>query len=125
MAVGAASGVVPVYLAELAPHEIRGSLAGRNEVMVAVGALAAFVMNAIIGSLWGEFHGVWRIMLAVATLPALFLYFGMLRVPESPRWLVTRGRVEEARAVLDTIRPHDRAVAETEQIEQIAAANFG
>ena len=121
MAVGAASGVVPVFLAELAPHEIRGSLAGRNEVMVAVGALAAFVMNAIIGSIWGEAHGVWRIMLAVATIPALILLFGMMRVPESPRWLVAQGRVEEAREILDTIRPHDRAVAETAQIEQIAA----
>ena len=120
MAVGAASSVVPVFLAELAPHEIRGSLARRNEVMVAVGALAAFVMNAIIGNVWGEVHGVWRIMLAVAVAPALVLLFGMMRVPESPRWLVAHGRVDEAREVLKTIRPADRAAAETDQIAQIA-----
>lgn len=50
LAVGGASTVVPVYLAELAPIEIRGSLAGRNELMIVVGQLAAFVINAIIGN---------------------------------------------------------------------------
>ncbi len=54
LAVGAASTVVPVYLAELAPYEIRGSLAGRNEVMIVVGQLAAFVINAIIGNIWAK-----------------------------------------------------------------------
>jgi MFS transporter, SP family, major inositol transporter len=49
LAVGGASTVVPVFLAELAPYEIRGSLAGRNEVMIVVGQLSAFVINAIIG----------------------------------------------------------------------------
>ena len=51
LAVGGASTVVPVFLAELAPYEIRGSLAGRNEMMIVVGQLAAFVINAIIGNL--------------------------------------------------------------------------
>ena len=70
LAVGGASGVVPVYLAEMAPYEIRGSLAGRNELMIVVGQLAAFVVNAIIFTVWGEHEGVWRIMLAVCALPA-------------------------------------------------------
>ncbi|MCH6470088.1 sugar porter family MFS transporter [Sinomonas terrae] len=120
LAVGGASGVVPVFLAELAPYEIRGSLAGRNEVMVAVGALAAFVMNAVIGNVWGELPEVWRIMLAVCGLPALFLFFGMLRMPESPRWLVSKGRISEAEAVLGTIRPLERARAEVADIVRIA-----
>ncbi|MHC6592830.1 sugar porter family MFS transporter [Arthrobacter sp. C152] len=120
LAVGGASAVVPVFLAELAPYEIRGSLAGRNEVMVAVGALAAFVMNAIIGSLWGHIPGVWRIMLLVSAVPAVFLFFGMLRMPESPRWLITKGRTEEAETVLASIRPLDRAHAETAEIHQAA-----
>jgi major inositol transporter-like SP family MFS transporter len=83
LAVGGASSVVPVYLAELAPYEIRGSLAGRNELMIVIGQLAAFAVNAIIGNLWSEFGGVWRIMLAVAAVPAVALFFGMLRMPES------------------------------------------
>jgi MFS family permease len=88
--------------------------------MVAVGALAAFVMNAIIGSVWGELPGVWRIMLAVSALPAVFLFIGMLSMPESPRWLVSKGRVEEAKAVLETVRPLDRALAEVTEIVTIA-----
>lgn len=66
LAVGGASTVVPVYLAELAPFEIRGSLAGRNELMIVVGQLAAFVINAIIGNVFGHHDGVWRYMLAIA-----------------------------------------------------------
>jgi major inositol transporter-like SP family MFS transporter len=120
LAVGGASTVVPVFLAELAPYEIRGSLAGRNEVMIVVGQLAAFVINAIIGNVWGEHEGVWRIMLAVAALPALTLIFGMLRVPESPRWLISKGRNDEAVAVLRTIRSPERAQAEFDEIAHVA-----
>src|SRR5699024_10579789 len=65
LAVGAASTTVPVYLAELAPFEKRGSLVTRNEVMIVVGQFAAFVINAIIFNIWGEHEGVWRYMLAV------------------------------------------------------------
>ncbi|MDQ1059977.1 major inositol transporter-like SP family MFS transporter [Arthrobacter globiformis] len=120
LAVGGASSVVPVYLAELAPYEIRGSLAGRNELMIVIGQLAAFVVNAIIGNVWGEFGGVWRIMLAVAAVPAVALFVGMLRMPESPRWLISRGRSQDALAVLKTIRSSDRAEAEMADVKHLA-----
>ena len=119
LAVGGASTVVPVYLAELAPYEIRGSLAGRNEVMIVTGQLAAFIINAIIGNLWGENNGVWRIMLAVAAVPAICLMFGMLRVPESPRWLIAQGRSEDAYQVLKTIRSQQRARAEVDMVTEL------
>jgi major inositol transporter-like SP family MFS transporter len=120
LAVGGASSVVPVYLAELAPYEIRGSLAGRNELMIVIGQLAAFAVNAIIGNLWSEFGGVWRIMLAVAAVPAVALFFGMLRMPESPRWLISQGRTQEALAVLKTVRSSDRAEAEMADVKHLA-----
>ena len=120
LAVGGASSVVPVYLAELAPYEIRGSLAGRNELMIVIGQLAAFVVNAIIGNVWGELPGVWRIMLAVAALPAIALFFGMLRMPESPRWLISQGRAQEALEVLSTIRSPERAAAEMADVKHLA-----
>jgi sugar porter (SP) family MFS transporter len=116
LAVGAASTVVPVFLAELAPYEIRGSLSGRNEMMIVVGQLAAFVVNAVVGNVWGEYGGVWRIMLAFVTLPAIALFVGMLRVPESPRWLIDHGKFDEAVAVLRELRPAGRAEAEARSI---------
>src|SRR6476661_5203892 len=98
LAVGGASTVVPVFLAELAPFEIRGSITGRNELAIVVGQFAAFV---------------------VCALPAIALFFGMLRMPESPRWLVEKGRDEEALAVLKQVRSEDRALAELAQVEQV------
>lgn len=121
LAVGGASTIVPVYLAELSPYEIRGSITGRNELAIVTGQLAAFVINAIIlSTLHGTVEGVWRIMFAVCALPAAALFIGMLRMPESPRWLASKGRDDEALAVLETVRPKDRAVAELKEVELIA-----
>ena len=96
LAVGGASTVVPVFLAELSPYEIRGSITGRNELAIVVGQLSAFVVNAILGVTLGHVDGVWRLMFAVCALPAVALFFGMLRMPESPRWLVEKGKYDEA-----------------------------
>ena len=120
LAVGGASTVVPVYLAELAPYEIRGSITGRNELAIVSGQLAAFVCNAIIGTVWGHVDGIWRFMFGICALPAVALFVGMLRMPESPRWLVEKGRHDEALAILRTIRSEDRAIAELGQVELIA-----
>ena len=125
LAVGGASTVVPVFLAELAPYEIRGSLAGRNELMIVVGQLAAFVVNAIIGNVWGHVDNIWRVMFAVCALPAIALFFGMLRMPESPRWLVNRGDVAQAEAVLATIRTPERAAAEAAELRSLVVAESG
>lgn len=104
----------------MAPFEIRGSLAGRNELMIVVGQLAAFVVNAIIAQLFGHQPGVWRIMFSICALPAIVLFFGMLRMPESPRWYVEKGRNEEALAVLKTIRSDERAEAEFAEVSHVA-----
>lgn len=120
LAVGGASTVVPVYLAELAPFEIRGSITGRNELAIVSGQLAAFVVNAVIGTTLGHVEGVWRIMFAVCAVPAVALFFGMLRMPESPRWLVEKGRHEDAFNVLKTVRNEDRARAELAEVEHVA-----
>lgn len=121
LAVGGASTVVPVYLAELAPYEIRGAITGRNEVAIVTGQLAAFVMNAIIGNVFGDYAGVWRMMFAICAIPAICLFIGMLRMPESPRWLVEKGREEQALSVLKTVRNEDRAVAELQDVRSVAS----
>lgn len=125
LAVGGASTLVPVYLAELAPLEIRGSITGRNELAIVSGQLAAFVINAIIGTTFGNLNGVWRIMFSICALPAIALFVGMLRMPESPRWLVEKGRRDQALAVLKTVRSESRAIAELHEVERITAEAHG
>ena len=120
LAVGGASTTVPVYLAEVSPFERRGSLVTRNEVMIVSGQFAAFIINAIIFSVWGENDVVWRWMLLVAVLPAFALFFGMLRMPESPRWLISQDREDEALEVLKQVRSPERAEAEMVEVHALA-----
>lgn len=121
LAVGAASATVPVYLAELAPTERRGRLSGRNELAIVVGQMLAFIINAIIANVWGTHGSIWRWMLLVCTIPAICLFFGMLKMPESPRWLLEHGRRDDALAVLMQVRNEDRARAEMAEVERLAA----
>jgi sugar porter (SP) family MFS transporter len=120
LAVGGASATVPVYLAEIAPAERRGSLVTRNEVMIVSGQFAAFIINFIIFRIAGENPDVWRYMLVVAVLPAIALLVGMLRMPESPRWLVSQGRDDDALAVLKQVRSPERAAAEMAEVHLLA-----
>jgi major inositol transporter-like SP family MFS transporter len=120
LAVGGASATVPVYLGEMAPVERRGSLVTRNEVMIVSGQFAAFVVNAIIVNVWGEHPSVWRYMLVVAVLPAIALLIGMLRVPESPRWLSSQERDADALTVLKQVRSSERAEAEMTEVRALA-----
>ncbi|MCU1405521.1 MAG: transporter, partial [Glaciihabitans sp.] len=120
IAVGGASVTVPVFLAEVAPTEKRGSLVTRNELMIVTGQLSAFAINAVIGTVWGEHDNVWRYMLTVAVLPAIALFIGMFFVPESPRWLLSKGREADALATLKQIRSEDRAIAELEEVRELA-----
>jgi major inositol transporter-like SP family MFS transporter len=125
LAVGGASTVVPVFLAELAPFEIRGSITGRNELAIVLGQFTAFVVNYILLATLGHVHGLWRIMFGVCALPAIALFIGMMRMPESPRWLIEKGRDEDALAVLKTVRSEDRALAELRQVETIREEEKG
>lgn len=120
LAVGGASATVPVYLSEISPVERRGSLVTRNEVMIVSGQFAAFVINAIIFNVWGEHQSIWRFMLLVAVAPAVVLFVGMLRMPESPRWLVLQGRDDEALEVLRQVRSEERAQAEMAEVHRLA-----
>ncbi len=120
LAVGGASVTVPVYLAEVSPAERRGALVTRNELMIVSGQLLAFTSNAIIAQVGGESGGVWRWMLVIATLPAVVLWFGMLVMPESPRWLASKTRFGEALEVLKQVRSKQRAEAELAEVSALA-----
>lgn len=116
LAVGGASVNVPTYLAEIAPVNRRGKIVTRNELMIVTGQLMAFFFNAIIGITWGEDGGVWRYMLVLAALPALALGIGMLKMPESPRWLISKNLLAEGASVLKLIRPAEQAQKEITEI---------
>jgi major inositol transporter-like SP family MFS transporter len=120
LAVGGASVTVIAYLSEVSPAERRGRLVTQNELMIVSGQLLAFVCNAVLGGLWGESGGVWRWMLVIATLPAVALWFGMLVMPESPRWLASKGRYAEALEVLRQVRDARRAESELAEVRALA-----
>ncbi|KAK1185152.1 sugar porter family MFS transporter [Streptomyces sp. NBS 14/10] len=120
LAVGGASVTVPVYLAEVSPAERRGALVTRNELMIVSGQLLAFTSNAIIANIGGESGGVWRWMLVIATIPAVVLWFGMLVMPESPRWLASQSRFNDALGVLKQVRSQQRAEAELAEVSTLA-----
>lgn len=117
LAVGGASVTVPTFLAELSPAESRGKIVTQNEFMIVTGQLLAFTFNAVLGTTLGESGHVWRYMLVIASLPAVILWFGMLIVPESPRWLASKGKLGAALQVLKQIRKENRVTSELKEIE--------
>jgi len=124
LAVGGASATVPLFIAELAPAQRRGQLVSQNELMIVTGQLVAYTSNAVLANAWDAQAHIWRVMLGIASLPAVVLFVGMLFVPESPRWLASHGRTAEAMAVLRRVRVGDIG-AERAEIEASAAQTDG
>ncbi|MFJ9291942.1 sugar porter family MFS transporter [Bacillus halotolerans] len=120
LAVGGASSMVPAFLAEMAPYEKRGRMVTQNELMIVGGQFLAYVFNAILGVAMADTGHVWRYMLVLCVIPALLLFASMLMVPESPRWLTSKGKKSEALRVLKLIRDEKRAEAEFKEIQAAA-----
>ena len=121
LAVGGASVTIPALLAEMSPFEQRGRIVTQNHLMIVTGQLLAFAINAALGIAYSSTSSTWRYMLAIPSLPAVLLWIGMLGVPESPRWLIVKGRVGEALDVLKKIREEKRAQKELEEIKETIA----
>ncbi len=101
LGIGVASAVAPVYISEVAPANMRGSLVTFFQLAVTVGILVAY----LVGLAFTDVSGGWRWMLGLGAVPAVALAVGMLRLPKSPRWLIMRGQHEEARLALARVRP--------------------
>ena len=127
LAVGAASALVPAYMSEMSPARLRGRLSGINQTMIVSGMLLSYIVDFLLKDMPETL--AWRLMLSLAAVPAIILFLGVLRLPESPRFLVRHGKIEEARQVLGFIREkHEvdaelRDIQETAQEESAAAAN--
>jgi sugar porter (SP) family MFS transporter len=115
LAVGGAILIAPVYIAEIAPAEKRGGLVSLNQLMIVIGISASFFSNYFLLES-GEHN--WRYMLGVQMVPAL-LYFTLLWfVPESPRWLLLKGRDEAALQVLRRVAGEQQAQENLQQIQR-------
>jgi sugar porter (SP) family MFS transporter len=121
LAVGSASFVGPMYIAEIVPPRIRGGVVSFNQLMVTLGILCAYIID------WGfaSLSNNWRWMFALAVVPGAALAIGMYFMPFSPRWLVDKGREDEARAILERYRFDDDDVdAELDEIKGVAEKEF-
>ena len=120
LAVGAAALIVPLYLSEIAPTEIRGAISSLNQLMIVTGILVAYVVNALLAD-----AGAWRWMLGLAFLPSVVLLVGMYFMPETPRWLVSRGRDDDARDVLRRNRDEEAVEQEIRDIKEVEREEEG
>lgn len=116
--VGMASIIAPIYIAESAPAHLRGRLGSMQQLAIVVGIFVALLSNYLIVRHWGSASAIvfgdpadadgwhfytWQLMFWVEIIPALLYGIAALRLPESPRYLVSRGKLEEAKAVLSKI----------------------
>jgi SP family arabinose:H+ symporter-like MFS transporter len=122
LAIGLSSVLTPVYIAEIAPARIRGTLVSMNQMAIVVGILIAYLVN---WSLSGFGASSWRWMLGVAVIPALVLFFGLLGVPESPRWLISHQQSEKGRQILTRFLGAAEANDQLAQMERAALGEQG
>ena len=100
LAIGVASMLTPLYLAEISPARVRGAIVSLNQLCITGGILVSYLVGFALAS---SSDG-WRWMLALGAVPGVILAAGMLVLPESPRWLAGRGRIPDANAVLQHLR---------------------
>lgn len=106
LAIGGSSVIGPMYIAEISPAKWRGRLVGLFQFNIVLGILVAYLSNYLIGSA-GFGNDEWRWKFGVAAIPAVLLLAMLFAIPRSPRWLVEKGYVDEARSVLKLIGEQD------------------
>jgi sugar porter (SP) family MFS transporter len=134
VAIGMASNLSPLYIAEIAPAQMRGRLVSLNQLTIVIGILAAQLLNlaiarkvpegstaAMIAGSWNGQAG-WRWMFTLVALPSLLFFLFALFVPESPRWLIKNGLPDRARGILARIGGGQYAAAETDNIQRTIAS---
>ncbi|MBM3465468.1 MAG: sugar porter family MFS transporter [Armatimonadetes bacterium] len=120
LAVGVSSMVAPMYLSEVAPPAVRGTLVFLFQLAITIGLVLAFLINFALAD-----SGSWRGMIAAGVLPAAMMFVGLLAVPQSPRWLVSVGRNDEAAQVLRLLLGKDDVQEEVDEIGNSAKREAG
>ena len=120
--VGASLIIAPMYIAEIAPANLRGRLVSFNQLNIVIGISLAFFTNYLILQLgksdmaWAQSLGFnehnWRWMLGLETIPAVLYYVGLFIVPNSPRWLIMKGRFDDAESIMTKFTSADTASAD-------------
>jgi MFS transporter, SP family, galactose:H+ symporter len=105
LAIGVATFTAPLYLAEVAPERIRGAMISTYQLMITTGILLAFLSDTAFSS-----TGNWRWMLGIIAVPGALFLVGLFFLPDSPRWLLLRGRKKDAQVVLAKLRGDERVV---------------
>ena len=120
LAIGGSSVLGPMYIAEIAPAKWRGRLVGLFQFNVVFGILLAYFSNYILGTM-GFGAAEWRWKLGVTAVPAAFFFVMLFGIPRSPRWLVKKGRIDEAREVLRLIGEENYEQELKDIVESIGA----
>jgi sugar porter (SP) family MFS transporter len=107
LAIGVASYVAPLYIAEIAPVKYRGALVSLNQLAITIGILLSYIVDYICAP-----HAQWRWMFASGVVPALILFIGLLYLPESPRWMAAHSYFDKALKTLQRI--HGAVVGQRE-----------
>lgn len=100
VAVGMAAVISPMYISEISPAHIRGRLVSLYQLAITIGILLAFMSNFLLADSGAD---AWRWMFSVQAIPAMLFFVALFVVPESPRWLISKNRIEDARHVLTKI----------------------
>jgi len=120
LTIGISVVVVPVFVAESSPAKVRGAMLVAYQVATVIGIILGYIASWALSS-----TGEWRWMLGLAAVPALAVLAILLRLPDTPRWYVMKGRFEEARRTLTTIEPESDIDAEIEGMRAALAEESG
>jgi SP family galactose:H+ symporter-like MFS transporter len=113
VAIGIASEVTPLYISEMSPPQMRGSLVSLNQLAITIGIVVSYLVDFALSAFQG-----WRFMLGLAAIPAIILGIGMLPLPDTPRWLINHNEPDHARKVLKRIRGKDDVEGEVNEIQE-------
>ena len=113
LAVGIASYAVPLYIAEIAPAAKRGGLVSLFQFAITIGILLSYIC----GYIFADVANGWRLMFLAGIVPAIILLAGLFFVPETPRWLLSKGRDAEALAVLNSVEEDENVQKSFDEIK--------